>query len=726
MNVRMTPRLPILCMLLCLEGSLLLLLASSPVYAQLLPVDADNVREAGQEVILQSETLEYFEQEKRLIAEGKIVIDYGKTRLFADRLEMHTESGIGTAWGNVRLLTPEDDVRASRLDFNLSAEQGLLYNSRGIAAQVYHIAGKRIARVGPKTFEVRHGRVTTCSQATPDWEFRTRKARIGLGQYVTLQHPSFWIKGVPVFYLPYFVFPIRDERTTGFLPPLFGYNTTDGAVVKNEFFWAINDWTDATVGLEYLRNRGYRPEVQFRYAIDPLSDGRVEAAYIRDQDLEETLWRVLIQQRQEFGWGLRGLTQVDLRSERDLVRGFSGDIRQESQVNTLSFGTLTKRFTDSTLTLEGASFDGIPDSGTTDQFRRLPSLQFTQFLTPLFGKAFFAVDASYSRLSATEVVDNTPVQRLDLFPRVTLPLTWAPWMRLTLTGGVRETFYDQKVADTDQEMADADQGVAGFSNTSRELLEVRAHLEGPTLRRRYPGVKAGQAMVHVVTARLDYSYVPEVDQSNLPPFETLDEAQHLLDPLETSTLIDRIAAANYVKISLLNRLFAQAQGRAAPGRLQEVGRLVLSQGLNIYEATEGEGQLVGPLDVETELFLWQRLRLTSALRLDAAGGNLEAASTLLSLTILTGWSIRVGHNYRQGPDVQYISGGVSLPVLRRLRIGYNWRYDGLSGTFRDHVIALLYQAQCWSVDMSLRIRETEDAPFFPNTSFFIQFRLLQF
>ena len=53
---------------------------------------------------------------------------------------------------------------------------------------------------------------------------------------------------------------------------------------------------------------------------------------------------------------------VDLRSERDLVRGFSGDIRQESQVNTLSFGTLTKRFTDSTLTLEGASFDGIPDS----------------------------------------------------------------------------------------------------------------------------------------------------------------------------------------------------------------------------------------------------------------------------------------------------------------------------------------------------------------------------
>ena len=67
-----------------------------------------------------------------------------------------------------------------------------------------------------------------------------------------------------------------------------------------------------------------------------------------------------------------------------------------------------------------------------------------------------------------------------------------------------------------------------------------------------------------------------------------------------------------------------------------------------------------------------------------------------------------------------------MPVLRRFRIGYRWRYDGLSGTFRDHVIALLYQAQCWSVDMSLRIRETEDAPFFPNTSFFIQVRLWQF
>jgi lipopolysaccharide assembly outer membrane protein LptD (OstA) len=96
-------------------------------------------------------------------------------------------------------------------------------------------------------------------------------------------------------------------------------------VAKTEFFWAINDWMDATAGLEVLSKRGIKPEGNFRYAIDPLSDGSVEGAYIRDEDTGDTLWRVLVQQRQEFGWGIRGLTQIDLRSDRDIERRFSRD-----------------------------------------------------------------------------------------------------------------------------------------------------------------------------------------------------------------------------------------------------------------------------------------------------------------------------------------------------------------------------------------------------------------
>lgn len=705
----------ILCLgvLLGLGGSWLQLSLVPGVGAQPPRETGEEPPAVGQEVVLRAETLEFFQQENRLIATGQVVIESGNAKMYADQVEVNTESGIGMATGQVRFLTPQDDVQASRLDFNLSAERGLLYDAVGVVAGGYHITGERIERLGPKTINVQRGSVTTCSQETPDWAFRSHEARIGVGNYVTLKHPSFWIKGVPVFYVPYFIFPIKDQRTTGFLPPQAGYSSTDGAMAKTEFFWAINDWMDATAGLEVLSNRGIKPEANFRYAIDPLSDGLVQGAYIQDEDTGDTLWRVLLQQRQEFGWGLRGLTQIDLRSDLDIERRFSRDLRQESQVRTVSLGALTKRFPNTVLTVAGASFDGIPESGSTQQFRPLPALYADQLSTPLLGPIFFAMEASYARLSATDVVDGTAVQRLDLFPQLRLPLAVAPWLHLTLSGGFRETLYDRRISDT--------------SSTSRELPDFRAHLQGPTFRRRFPLVDrvAGQtgAFLHVIATRLDYRYVPRVDQGDLPAFEALDEATHFLDPLETVTLVDRMAAANYAKVSLVNRLFAHGVWGLAPGQMQEVARLVLSQGLDIREAAVQDGRLLGPLDVEIELFLQQRWRLVSALRLETATGEVEASSLQFVAVLAPGWSLVAGHHYRQDPDVQYVSTGVNMSLLDGLRLGYNVRYDGLSGTVREHLVSMQYQAQCWSVDMRLRLRDTEDAPFFAGTTFLIEFNL---
>jgi LPS-assembly protein len=706
-----------------ISGSLALLGAGGEAAPSAQPSPSTAIsKNGGQPVILRAERLEYFARDERLVAVGKVVLEYGDTRLFADRLDMHTQSGIGTAFGHVRLLTPADDVQAAQLDFNLTTEQGLLYDGSGVIDHVYRIAGERIARLGPQTLTLQRGRITTCTQETPDWEFRAHEARIDLGDYVRLKQPSFWVKGVPVFYLPYFLFPVKEARTTGFLPPHVGYNSNDGAVAKTEFFWAITDWMDTTLGLEYLSERGFKPEAEFRYAIDPLSDGQVEGAVIDDRQSDATLWNVLLQQRQEFGWGLRGLTQVDLRSRRDPFRLFSRNLNLESQVYTASYGDLTKRFANSTLSIAGGSFDGIPDSGSSQQFRRLPTLQFDQFLTPLFGLAFLALEASYSRLSDSEIGDETAVQRLDFFPHVSLPLQIAPWMRLTATAGGHATFYDHRV--TQPAAATSQQLELQDRNVSRQVVDLRAHLEGPALRRRYPHSGSTRAFIHTIATRLDYRYVPDVDQDDVPPFETLDEQMHFLDPLETFTLIDRIAAANYVRVSLLNTLFVQSGYGIAGGETREVAQLVLSQGVDFRQGSAGGGRLLGPLDVELDVNFWSRWRLLSAVRLETATGDLEAASTRLLVALLPGWAVRAGHNYRQRPDVQYLSAGVSVPLWSGLRIDYDVRYDGLSGTFREHLLALHYIAQCWNVNMQLRIRETEDTPFFAGTSFFIEVNLL--
>ena len=84
----------------------------------------------------------------------------------------------------------------------------------------------------------------------------------------------------------------------------------------------MTDWLDSTIGVEYLSKSGVKPEVEVRYAIDPASDGQLEFAFLHDRITDQDLYRLLIQQRQDFGWGIRGLTQIDKRSEGDIVGGF--------------------------------------------------------------------------------------------------------------------------------------------------------------------------------------------------------------------------------------------------------------------------------------------------------------------------------------------------------------------------------------------------------------------
>jgi hypothetical protein len=195
---------------------------------------------------------------------------------------------------------------------------------------------------------------------------------------------------------------------------------------------------------------------------------------------------------------------------------------------------------------------------------------------------------------------------------------------------------------------------------------------------------------------------------------------HLLDPIEAIPLIDRVAAANYAKLSFEHRLFAQRR------QVREVARLVLTQGFNIEGAGERNGRLLGPSDVEIESFIghWN---LRSVLRVVAATGDVAAASTRLSVTLAPQWMLYVAHNYRQEPDVQYISGGVNTSLFdRRLRLGYHMRFDGLDGVVREQGLALQYQAQCWQVEASMRLRNTENTPFFSDVSFTIQFHLFHF
>jgi len=203
-----------------------------------------------------------------------------------------------------------------------------------------------------------------------------------------------------------------------------------------------------------------------------------------------------------------------------------------------------------------------------------------------------------------------------------------------------------------------------------------------------------------------------VFQDGIPPFSALDEELHFLDPLDNFTLIDRIIPANYAKLSLSNRLYAQGLGSAESRSVREVAHLILSQGIDIRQGTVTNGRLVGPLDIDIDLRPWSRWWLESTLRVAPDSGTLQEVLWRGGLNLWTGSFLTVTNYQRQTPSTQYLQGALTVTPLTGLRFTYSIRYDVLTDSLREQDFLVHYEGVCYKIDASYRMRKAGQNVFF--------------
>ncbi|MDT0596602.1 LPS-assembly protein LptD [Glaciecola petra] len=110
---------------------------------------------------------------------------------------------------------------------------------------------------------------TTCPEGGEDWRIQASEISIDKGKpYGEAYNTRFYLGNVPVFYLPYFAFPITTERQTGFLFPQFGSSSTTGLEYEQPFYWNIAPNLDATFSTRLMTNRGLQLKSEFRYLFD--------------------------------------------------------------------------------------------------------------------------------------------------------------------------------------------------------------------------------------------------------------------------------------------------------------------------------------------------------------------------------------------------------------------------------------------------------------------------
>jgi LPS-assembly protein len=236
-------------------------------------------------VDMTADTLAYDEETGVALAEGNVEVTFGTRTMRADRIRYDSTTGEADLSGSVRYKDAGEEFAFDRITINLNSETGVLYNGTiRISSNNYLIASRKIEKTGKSSFLIEKGMLTTCPcDPDPDWKFEVRRARVTLDRYAVGRDITFRVRGVPVLWIPWGAFPVKTTRQSGLLLPSFSSNRSRGYSLQLPYYQVINRWSDATATVEAMSRRGYRPEVEYRYVLNPESVGAVRATLFRDR-----------------------------------------------------------------------------------------------------------------------------------------------------------------------------------------------------------------------------------------------------------------------------------------------------------------------------------------------------------------------------------------------------------------------------------------------------------
>lgn len=472
---------------------------------------------------LKADQLEYLKETDLYIAQGDAEVVQGSMRLTADTLRLDGKTGKLLGLGHIHYFDGENTIEAERIEVNVDTKLGIIYNGKiFLKAENYYIEGEEIIRHTLDHYELKTSAFTACDcQENPAWRIRASTLDLTVDEYLSAKNARFYVKEVPVFYFPFFLYPAKQDRHTGLLVPNIGYSSKYGFRYKQGLFFALAAYQDATITAEHRGDKGDGLALQYRYILSNTSRGELNAEFFQDKEDNVDRWEIRFNHEQQFTSRVQGKLDLKYVNQTSNLRALSDRTADRAQQNIESNLSLTYQGDNTYAYFLARYTQDLTQANNNNTPQRLPEIGFS-LIEYRLGDApvYFNADSTAVNFWSKSGLD---LQRIDVYPKLSLPLrlgnggTFTPW------AGFRETWYSQG----DQKKDDA---------ISRVTVPVGITLEGRT------SATWGET-THQSSAALFYEKIDVSDGEDLIQIDELDGI-HNRENI-TATVIQRLLKRNH-------------------------------------------------------------------------------------------------------------------------------------------------------------------------------------
>jgi LPS-assembly protein len=678
-----------------------------------------------------ADKIEYDQKENIYTAIGNVVIQKEDNTLSAETVRFDRNSMEALAEGNVTIKVNQDQLSGDRMNINLNTSTGFIEKGEiFVEKKHFIISGDRIEKTATSTYFINQGSFTTCDGESPDWRITAQDIDVTIEGYGTSTHTTFWAKKIPVFYTPYFAFPVKIRRQSGLLAPQFGYSSRNGAQYNQPFYWAINRSSDATFYFNHIQNRGEQIGGEYRYALDLPSKGTIMADGLDDKKIDDGIgnnsddWGYTgdkalrtnhgrywfrMKADQSLPFDSRANLDLDVVSDQDYLRDFShgytgynetkkyfesqfgrdiddkNDYIRENNLNISKIWTVYSFTTDVTWNDNVIARQENLDDTTLQQ---LPDMRFNGLKQPGFNNLFYTSLETegtyfYRQYGQTGYREN-------LYPRLYLPYHYNNYVAFEPSIGFLQTYWyvDQKGLQNNS-LIDAHQ--------NREMYDIQCDLSTDVSRIFDINGESIDKIKHTISPKLGYGYIPNLDQSDFPKFDEVDD----------------IPPENVLTLSLTNLLITKDRSDTSPGdgasdenslnikprnMYHQIFRFLIEQPYDFIKANQSGESAYDPLYAEMELMPSDFLSLGTETKWSYKQSRVISSSVYSQLSDTRGDHLRIEHLYNQDRNQSVYLNCIGV-ITQSISLYGDYERNLKDGQDISKSIGGIYRAQCWSVNL---------------------------